>query len=483
MATITTPTVRISITAQPEQVQPDLYVIGTSVQGVVPKALVPILEPMVTFYVECPIRVRCEMAGCRGHYKYGVCEVRNLPVIFSNHRSEIAHYYAFVIKAILPFRLPQQGNELMDGVKWYSISPRDGQIGLTNTCMIDGHVMDLKVRALDIHFCIGCLFVHKTGRGRAIERVLRTIIHYIFMVANPEPSPDGLYQVVQKFTYEQQLYVKRLWVDKIFEPGELRNELHWGTQGSNLFNDMLKDPHNNGRKMKTRMSIYRMVLENLQEVSCYNIKIDCGCGKNRLTPLQCFRYMVVDSPQGAFLYPEPAYLTFNPLTLEFDANYWDAGEFETQHTPDYERNLSKRVAGRNCNRCISRREISDISVPETTWTLIVEVPMYMRNNLQFQNIPLGVVMSGQEFEVSWICFLYGQTHFVSAHYLHGHWYYYDDISGGASSRMCPFKMIDIDNFDFTNHSFQRVFYRRVTETGPHRCIKRACDEELSVIMR
>jgi hypothetical protein len=53
--------------------------------------------------------------------------------------------------------------------------------------MIHGHVMDLKFRALDIHFCVGCLFIHKSGRGRTIERVFRKIINYIFMVVNPEP--------------------------------------------------------------------------------------------------------------------------------------------------------------------------------------------------------------------------------------------------------------------------------------------------------
>jgi hypothetical protein len=213
----------------------------------------------------------------------------------------------------------------------------------------------------------------------------------------------------QRFTYEQQLNVKRLWVDKIFEPAELRNELHWGDQGSNMFNNVLRDPHNNGKKMRTRMLIYRMVLKNLQEVSCYNINIDWACVNNLPLPMQCFRFMVVDAADGPYLYPEPAYLTFNPMTLEFDADYWSVGEFETQNTPDSERNMSKRVAKRNCNRCCTRRAVSDISVPETTWTLIVEVLVYMKNNLQFQNIPLGVVMYGQEFKVSWICFMFGHT--------------------------------------------------------------------------
>ena len=110
--------------------------------------------------------------------------------------------------------------------------------------------------------------------------------------------------------------------------------------------------------------------------------------------------------------------------------------------------------------------------------LISEVPVYMRHSLTFEQLPIAVVAGDEGFEVSWVSFMNDMNHFVSAHLMGGHWFYFDDMAGGRASKPCPLTMIDIDNFDHNNYEMQRVFYRRCTETNPHRCIQLASEEEM-----
>lgn len=481
MSTSNTPVVRISICKQPEQLQPDIYVVGGTVQAALPVEINPVLAPLVRFYPEVPIRVPCTQEGCDGHFKYGVWEDRNLPVVFTNHKYEIAYYHAFVIKATLPFKIADRGNSLMDGIKWYSASPRDGQIGLTNTCMIDGFLMDFKLRALDISYCVGCLFMHKSGYGRMIERALRTIIHYIFVVTKPTPSSDGMYQVVRKMSYEQQLFVKRIWIDKTFTPDELRTEMSTDYQGNqHLINDLMSDP-NSRRRMMTRLSMYRMLLENLSPVCNYIIKLACLCGSKNYHCL-FYRFKTIDHEDGPYIYPEPAFQTFNPMTLEFETDYRAVGEGETARTRDVDKNTTRRVNGMPCPRCNANMRITHIATPLTSWILICETPVFMRHSISLDELSIAVVFGSHAFELSWVSYMVRGNHFVSAHLLNGTWYYYDDIAGGSGSRECPIIPIDLDNFNPLDYEMQRVFYRRTTETNPHRCIKTASDEEVNRLM-
>lgn len=477
------PSVRISICANPEQIQPDIYVVGGTVQAALPVDLNPILEPLVRFYADVPIRVKCSKKDCSGHVKYGVWEESNMPVIFTNHKYEIAYYHTFVIKVNLPFSIADKGNQLMDGLQWYSSSPNDGQIGLNNSCMIDGFLMDFKIRALDISHCVGCLFMHKTGSGRMIERILRTIIHYIIMVADPKMDKGGVCQVIRKFTYEQQLFVKRIWIDRLLSPDELQQELSIDWHGQpHYVNDLLRDPFN-GRHMMTRMSMYRLVLGNLGPITAFDILVVCGCGNRVFNKIQCNRFMAVDTESGRYVTPEPAFLTFNVKTLEFDGNYWETGENENVNTTYSRLNTSRKINGKDCPSCSGKFKINGISVPETTWMIITEVPTFMRHSLDFEELPISFVYGSDCFEIAWVCFMVRGNHFVSAHLMNGHWYYYDDLAGGRAGRDCPLTRIEAGNFDFSQHEMQRVFYRRVTEASPHRCIKHACDEEIDKLMK
>ena len=476
------PAVRVSVCDNPEQVQPDVYIVGGSVHAALPVDINPVLEPLVKFYHDVPIRVACHREDCQGHFKYGVWEDRNLPVIFTNHKYEVAYYHAFVVKVQLPFPITDKTNQLMDGIQWYSASPNDGQIGMNNSCMIDGFLMDFKIRALDMSYCIGCLFAHRSGRGRMLERILRTIIHYIMVVSDPKMSPGGVCQVVRKFTYEQQLFVKRIWIDRLMSPQDLETEISIDRQGQvHQVHDLLRDPLS-GRHMLTRMSMYRMVMGNLGPLCHYYLTINCGCGPRSLNKVQFYRFMAIDTEEGRFISSEPAFQTFDCVSLEFDGDYWNTGEGETYNTRNSDLNTSRRIDGFNCPPCSQKFQITGIAIPETTWLVIVEVPTFMRHDLEFNELPVAAVFGSHSFEITWVSFMARGDHFVSTHKIGGQWYYYDDLAGGRPGRECPLTRIEPDTFDHSQLQMQRVFYRRITETSPHRCIKRSCDEEVDTLM-
>ena len=115
-----TPKVRIDSPVNLPELDCDLIVIGGNVQNVVPLPISFIIEQMVTFYPDVlRTHINCDVENCNGHYKFGVCFDRNLPVIFGYHKRETAAYYfAFVPKATLPFKVPNTRGLLMDGIKW-----------------------------------------------------------------------------------------------------------------------------------------------------------------------------------------------------------------------------------------------------------------------------------------------------------------------------------------------------------------------------
>lgn len=476
------PSVHIPDPANPNFENADLVVIGGTIKSAVPVPFEYIIEPLVTFYPDqLKIFLDCEFPGCQGHFKYGIMESRNLPVIFGNHKKDVAYYYAFVTKATLPFEVPRVGHKLMDGIKWYSATPRDGQKGVDMSCMIDGLLMDFKIRILDLNFCANCLFISKEGMGRAIERVIRSIMHYIYVVADPEPTKDGFYQVVKSFSYEQQLFIKRMWIDRLYEGGELQETVRWSAAGMNRINDLLYDPANHKMPMLTRLSMYRYVLENLQPISWYFSDVTCGCGTIIRKPLQCLRYMAIPLPRGRFLLAEPAYRTFNPNNLEFDDDYWSNDyEEEDFSTHRLERNLSKRIQGRQCARCNQQTGCLNTGVPETTWMLVVEVPVYLRLELMLSELTPSLIHSGASFDIAYVVLMTQYSHFVSIHLLDGVWYFFDDSKGATGGQPCPFTRLD--KRDFRNHrrnyTMERVFYLRSAEKKPHRCLTLAHQSDM-----
>lgn len=154
-------------------------------------------------------REDCDMK----HPMYGLFEEEKLPVIFDSHDANGECFYSpFRGKATKPFRIPEVGDTLITGIQWNTKNVDESKIGVSNSCMIDGFLTDLKLRSLDRDFCFECLFVHQAGPGRSLERCLRTLILHILVFAKPFFSHK--YQQIRKFTVEQDLTIKRIWIEK-----------------------------------------------------------------------------------------------------------------------------------------------------------------------------------------------------------------------------------------------------------------------------
>ena len=167
----------------------------------------------VTFFPVLKTSVLCGLDNRCRHPKYGLHVPSNHPCVFDGHkRGEPAYYLPFSSHCTAPFREPAVGDTLITGIKWNTRTPRDRQVAVTNSCMLDGFLTDLKIRSLDVKFCFECLFTHSSGPGRDLERCLRTIVFHILVQA--KPIARSQYQRIRVFSYEDDLKIKRIWLDK-----------------------------------------------------------------------------------------------------------------------------------------------------------------------------------------------------------------------------------------------------------------------------
>ena len=221
----------------------------------------------VTFYAELTSRYRCRIQNCGGHFRYGMVVKFNLPVEFLKHNfGEVPKYWPYVAKACLPYRIPADREELMGGIRWHTLTPRPlpgrsiAQVGMKNTCMIDGWLTDIKLRTLDVNCCLGCWFVHTSGPGLKIEKTLRTISKFILTCASPEPDASGSTQILKEFTHEQELYIKTIWFREKFtafrtEDYEVTRR---GVKIRNKLVDLMDiDAEPSDAELVTRMSMHR----------------------------------------------------------------------------------------------------------------------------------------------------------------------------------------------------------------------------------
>lgn len=193
----------------------DLSIVDQRVIDLTTKKEKKILSTKIKFFENVLFStVICALANCStSHPKYGVYVSDNLPVIFDSHEEDDTIYYVpYRNRVIHPFRMPKVGDTLITGIRWNTVNPGPKKWGVTNSCMIDGFLTDLKLRSLDKDFCFECLFQHEGGPGRNLERCLRTLILHIIMFSKPIHRIG--YQQIKKFSYEEDLKIKRIWMDK-----------------------------------------------------------------------------------------------------------------------------------------------------------------------------------------------------------------------------------------------------------------------------
>ena len=166
----------------------------------------------ITFFSALNILVVCKVCH-RGHFKYGLHVKSNQPCVLDKHdEDDVVYYVPYLSKITQPLRTPAVGDTLISGIRWNTTTPRDRQVAVVNSCMLDGFLTDLKMRSLDVKFCFECLFNHPHGPGKNLERCLRTLISHITISARP--ITQAKYVRIRSFSYEEDLKVKRIWLDK-----------------------------------------------------------------------------------------------------------------------------------------------------------------------------------------------------------------------------------------------------------------------------
>lgn len=191
---------------------PDMEVTKNKVISCKPQQM-RYLEKSISLLKMLAVAVVCTLDGCRvGHCKYGLHVASNQPCVFDGHDLEGVWYVPNVTKANRSLRIPADGDVLLTGIRWNTTTPRDQQMPIANSCMIDGFLTDLKVRSLDPKFCFECLFTYDYGAGRDLEQCLRTLISHILVFA--KPLAQSQYKRVRVFSYEDDLRIKRIWMDK-----------------------------------------------------------------------------------------------------------------------------------------------------------------------------------------------------------------------------------------------------------------------------
>lgn len=169
---------------------------------------------LIKFFHSLLTVVVCGFNGCRvTHYKYGLHVDSNQPCVFHEHSADDKIYYIpYRNKCSLPFKEPQENEVLITGIRWLTPKIASKEVLVDNSCLIDSFLSDLKLRSLDKGFCFECMFLHKDGPGRLLERCLRTLIMHIITYAKPIHRSG--FQRIRKFSYEEDVKIKRIWIDQ-----------------------------------------------------------------------------------------------------------------------------------------------------------------------------------------------------------------------------------------------------------------------------
>lgn len=214
-----------------EYIDPDVTVAGQQIVVATPRAT-RFPEGTLKFFDSLHATTKCKRAICSVlHRKHALHIPTNQPCVFDEHTEEGVFYLPTACKLNFTLRTPRTGDRLITGVQW-STADVSGQSqanpSVRNSCMIDGFLTDLKIRSLDRRFCFECLFMHTYGEGRTLERCLRSLVYHILVFARP--IAQQRFVRIRKFSYEEDLKIKRIWLDKSNVWQESRyneNTGHW----------------------------------------------------------------------------------------------------------------------------------------------------------------------------------------------------------------------------------------------------------------
>jgi len=441
-------------------------------------------------------REDCEYGGV--HPRFAIWSLENQPMQFHSHKRGEVAFYTPVRKGEIrkPFRIPASGDTLMSGIKWATTRPKEDKAGLVNSCGLDGFLTDLKLRALDIETCFECLFRHEGTSGRNLENILRTLISHIFVFARSEA--DQRFQQIRKFTKEQDLFLKRVWLDdqgfRIMKRSfvnsagvefEAEDLLYVSKEGEDGFDE---DGFKSFKFGNTRVSMQYLLMEQLHQVCQLRVYFHCSC-----TTLRKGDAKIQVFGEGVQPLIHPAYATFSTQKMKFDEDFAATEKIRMGLSGDMRVNdapLAKRIDMCECPICGDNLVVDKVMVPKETWMLIVEIPREQHNEPRSLNtFRKRYYLQDREgnrvrFDLAWISAVedmttvdaYGQKaghmHFTSYHYYQKGWYYYDDLD-----REGKLEKVTASIHRSMYSVLQRAFYIRYTNPKHHECIQSLDDSK------
>ena len=412
--------------------------------------------------------VECLVPGCKGHQRYAYSAADNIAAFFRYHDSSTkeAIYIPFKSPLSRPLRIPQDGDELINGIRW-GLFQKNSIVNCTQG-IFDCLLASLKIQTMLKRFCLECIFMHTNGIGQLLEKIIKTALLHIV--------PYGRYVDKENFfpvtRYEQGLtlrFRRIFWGenDKLFVPAYVSTK--------NGFSEKViyMDPNSNiGQypvpfRQKPAINLNFSVLRHLDEISTFNVVVSCGCNSGN---------MRIKKSHVGILRKNSRCGVFN-LAL---------GEWNQKHTSYEDPILNWTLFGNEgpnasvtkitatplahlCPSCQNLVSVRQVDTPDTTWLLMAEMAESLsKTSLAGLSAVSTVVLGGVNFRLAFVL-LYNTTSgaFTSMNYQEGVWSYYEDGVAGLL-RQC-----NADKVRYKDKINLRVYYIRETSTDPHRCLMAA----------
>jgi len=403
----------------------------------------------VTFFQALQSKAKCSKGCAEGHPKFGLIASENRPVIFTAHKNDEIVY------------------------SWGTVLPERGT-GVKNSCMIDSFLTDIKIRSLDKNVCFECLFFHNEGPGLEFERMLLTMKGHIVLFSKPEK--EGRHQIVQEMSYYQDLIIKRIFISSDNVPAYSTSDEESGIPYQNLmlfaFNGKNHTRISENWRTAVQLSQDIQIMRRIDVVSIFSVICHCKCANEaqRVENIYCCAIRVLKSGQ---LTVHPGYRGANETSIRksFANRYFGASKDQARRlwSKDKNRKLEPAlpVDMVRCLSCHQYPTVDSLTIPETTWLIVVEIPRELQKvSLRFMDGLKTIQMGGVTFYLTWVSILMTHGHFCSMHLYGKDWYFFDDDSDGGLTRTDP------EDIDYVNKENLKAFYLRRTEKNPHRCLLR-----------
>lgn len=425
------------------------------------------LASQITFIQGLFSLVECLVPGCRGHQRFGVSTTDNVAVFFRHHdvgREGI--YVPYRNPLCKPLRVPQDGDTLINGIRWDSNS----SLGVAESfqSIFDCLLANLKFQTLLKGFCLECIFMHTSGLGLLLERLLKTLLLHVVTL--------GRYLERETFApttfYEQGMTLKcrRVYWDeknRFFRYNYLPTPNGFKEEILPVERDVPANRMPMHLKRGPFLDLDFSVLRHLNLVSQFNVVLQCGCNTGRPRIEQAYIGVLRRNHRSNVFNLAPA--KWDSSGNGYEDPLWLWSLFGSYGSSLAISRPSVAPLASLCPGCQNLVSIRDVQVPETTWLFMAEMAEPLaKQSLEGLSAISTYMLGGVTFKLAFVLLFNQSTGcFTSMNYHQGAWSYYDDSCGGI------FKSCRADKVRYKDRTNLRAFYIRQTESNAHQCLTAA----------